>query len=93
MKDLEDLKVERNVFAEVKKYYATMIEELVAIRNGSAEEIKGDMDDTIVELRAIYRACFDEVAEDDLYLSEEEVPEHIHRAAAILETLEEDDNV
>ena len=91
MNDFEDVKSKRAALDEVKKYYSSMIDELVTIRNGSAEEVKGDLDDTITELRAIYRACFEEVAEDDLYLSDEDMPEHMQRAATILDTLGESD--
>ena len=88
----EDTKAKRNALDEVKKYYETMIEDLVAIRNRSALEVRGEMDDTIIELRTIYRACFDEIAHDDIYLSDENMPEHLQRAAAILDTLGEEND-
>lgn len=89
MKDWEELKIERNVFAEVKKHYEDMIQQLVAVRNGSSEEEKVELDNTIVELRALYRACFDEVQNEYIDLEQEEIPQHIKRGKAIIDTLED----
>lgn len=89
VKDWEDLKVERNVFAEVKKHYEDMIQQLVDVRNGSSDEEKYELDNTIVELRALYRACFDEVQNEYINLDDEEMPDHIKRTKVIIDTLEE----
>lgn len=86
-KDWEDLQVERNVFSEVKKHYEDMIQQLIKARDSSAEEYKADLDATITEIRGLYRACFDEV--EDEYYGDTEMPTHMKRAQAIIDTLED----
>lgn len=91
MKDLEGAKIEQNVFQEVKKNYEIMLQQMIALRDRSTEEEKGELEATITELRALYRACFDEVQNEFVHLDESHYPDHIKRADAILETLDEED--
>jgi len=90
MKDFEDVKIEKNVIAEVKKNYELMLQQLIKLRNETSEEEKGELESTITELRALYRACFDEVQNEFISLNDAELPEHIKRAEAIIDTLEEE---
>ena len=88
MKDWENLKVERNVFLEVKSYYEKMFRDLEMIRKDSPEDLNVEIDTALIELRSLYAACFGAI-DDDLYLcdGEEDIPLHVKRAEAIIGTL------
>ena len=92
MEDIEETKAKRAALIQVKKYYEDMIRELVSIRNKKNENDKAEMEAVISEIRALYRACFDEVDLANVYLSETDLPQHFKRADIIISTLGDDDN-
>ena len=91
MRDWEDLKTERCVSAAVKEHYEKLLKELETIRAGSPEQLKKEIDAALIDLRALYSACFAPV--NDLYFSDadEEPPSHIKRAKVIIDSLGGDD--
>jgi len=90
MKDYEDLKIERNVFEEIKKYYESMMQELHALGDQSPPEVKREIEITLKSLTELYDASFTSAHEHNMYIDPEQLPMHIKRAIAITKTLEND---
>lgn len=92
-KDLEDLKIERNVDDVLKD---TLYEQLAIMESElphCTPEARAILTPKLKELREVYDAHFTP-ADDDLYMADiegDDVPDHIRRTHAILSTLEADD--
>jgi len=91
MQDWEDLKIERAVHAEMKKHIYEHLERMEKILPNCAPDVQADVAPKLKELREIYDAYFTDVREDALYLEDADVPMHVRRAEAILDTLEFED--
>ena len=92
MRDYEEWEVGKNTFAEVRKHYREMITELRDLSEKCPEESKAQVNALVADLLQLYTACFTPVDRNYLQITEEEFPPHVKRAAAIIDTLEEDDN-
>jgi hypothetical protein len=90
MKDFENLKVERNVFAEYKKHYEDMIRQMQTLCSNSPEDIKPVIRESIFELIEIYNATFSPINDEVGHVGEEARPLHLKRAELIVKSLEEE---
>jgi cobalamin biosynthesis Co2+ chelatase CbiK len=90
MKDWENLQIERNVLSEFKTQYEHIMKELREIRAEAPDAAKKEIDSMLVDLQQIYDASFAAVYERDTYIDEDDIPPHMQRAEAIIETLEAD---
>jgi acid stress-induced BolA-like protein IbaG/YrbA len=103
MHDWEELEIERAVHAEMKKHLYEQLAIMQETLKTCSTEVKGDLAPRLAELKEVYDAFFTEVHEDVIYLAdeedelyladEEEKPLHIRRAEAIIDTLEEKQDV
>ena len=89
MKDWEDVQIERNVQAEMKKHLYAQLAEMERLLPTCPPDVQTDAAPKIKELREIYDAYFTPVAQDNY--DESEIPAHIKRARAIIHTMEVDD--
>ncbi|MBV8060734.1 MAG: hypothetical protein JO126_05165 [Alphaproteobacteria bacterium] len=90
-RDYEDVKIERNVDAELQLHLAEQINLIEKAIAGLPDEAKVEINKDIKELREIYDAYFSPVPQNVIeeVAADEEAPLHVRRAAAILSTLEE----
>jgi len=91
MKDWEALKVERAVHDELKEHLGHTLGEMLKVLDECPEEARPEMEAGVDELRAIYDACFTSPREEEPVIEDEDLPVHIHRAEAIIHTLEENE--
>jgi hypothetical protein len=91
MKDSENLKIEKNVDAELKPHLYRQLETMERDVAKSSDQIKSEVMPKLRELRDIYDAYFSNVGMDSFVLREEEIPDHIKRAEVIISTLENTD--
>ena len=89
MKDWEDLKIERNVFDEIRKHCAHTIRELEQIRATCDDDLKVAINKSLQEMRAVYYAAFTQPAPEQIYMDADTIPAHIKRADEILKTMED----
>lgn len=85
MKDWEEAKIERNVSAELKKYYVETIAVLKTMHDQSPLEMKPSIDKALKELDDLYTANFTEVSPAQIFAND--IPVHLKRAKAIIDTL------
>jgi hypothetical protein len=91
MKDWEQLQIERNVHAELKIQLYEQLREMERILPTCTADVQADAAPKLKELREVYDAYFTDIDEDKLILDDAEVPQHVKRAKAIIETLEAED--
>lgn len=91
MQDLENLKIERNVADSVRVHFRQMISELKTMRTEAPQNLKHHFDKAICDLEDIYDSAFTEPDPSQLVIDPESLPPHIHRAHAIISTLEAED--
>lgn len=92
MKDYEDLKVERNVSEELRKYYAGIIANVEKNLSKCPADKQPDVQKILHEMREIYNARFEEPVGKIMYVTcDADEPIHIKRMKNIIETLEVDD--
>jgi hypothetical protein len=89
MKDWEDLKIERNVHAEMRKHVYEQLDEMDRVLLTCPEDLQADTASKLKGLREIYDAYFEKVHARNLSIEEEDIPAHVKRAQAIIRTLEE----
>jgi hypothetical protein len=89
MKDWEDSRIERNVFEELKIYYADIVARLEKNLEHCPPSLRPKMDKIMQNIRETYDACFADVDLAMFVSCDEEVPIHIKRAEAIIKTLED----
>ncbi|MDD3030104.1 MAG: hypothetical protein PHS57_07485 [Alphaproteobacteria bacterium] len=90
MKDWEDLKIERDVDAEMRIH---LYEQLKVMEAGLAECAPDVREQAAPHIQALREACdayFEEINPDAMAYDEEDAPDHIKRMKAILGTMEED---
>jgi hypothetical protein len=90
MKDYEDWQIEQNVFAEVKKHYRAMINELEVLSKNCPAESKAKVEELVTNLLDLHNACFTPMERKHLHISEKDFAPHLRRADAIIKTLEDD---
>jgi len=90
MKDYEDLKVERNVDAELKKHLYAQLAEMETGIKESTPDIKADVEPKLRQLREIYDAYFTEANEANSQFDDELLPTYLKRAKTIIDTLEDE---
>ena len=89
MKDYEDLKIERNVQAELKKHVYEQLNEMDRILMTCSEGERIDAAPKVRELREIYDAYFSPTDKSKLSLNDEDTPIHIKRAENLILSLED----
>lgn len=101
MRDWEQLDVERTVHAEVKKHLYIQLQKMKDILETCTPQEQAKTSQSIKDLEELYGAFFEEVKEDIIYLDDDEeeeglylaededLPVHIKRADAIINTLYE----
>jgi len=92
MKDWEDLKIERNVHAEMKKHIYAELDEMDRILFTCTEEQRADAAPKLKQLREIYDAYFEPVDPRHISIEEAKVPVHVKRAENLLMSLEGENN-
>ena len=88
MKDFEDLKIERDVHAELKKHIYAELDEMDRILFTCNETDRADAAPKLKKLREIYDAYFEPVDGRQLHISDDSVPAHVVRAENLLMSLE-----
>lgn len=90
-RDYEEVKIERDVDAELQLHLAEQINLIEKAIVGLPDEARAAIGKDIKELREIYDAYFTPVPQNIIeeVAASEEAPLHVRRAAAILSTLEE----
>lgn len=91
-KDYEDLKIERNVHAELKTHIYAQLAEMDRILFTRPEEERIAFAPKLKALREVYDAYFTPTDESQLTLSDEETPDHIKRAEHLILSLENDND-
>ncbi|MGE0109960.1 MAG: hypothetical protein AB7S81_09440 [Bdellovibrionales bacterium] len=101
MRDWEQLEIERAVHAEMKSHLYVQLQKMKEILKTCTPEVRADVAPQIIELEEVYNAFFEDVKEDIIYLADEEddlylaadenIPLHIRRAEAIIDTLDEEE--
>ena len=87
MKDYEDLKIERNVDAELKKHYAEAIDNIEKNLELCPADLRAEAEKMIEDLRELYAARFEPVGK--VGLDFEALPIHAKRMISIVKTLED----
>lgn len=91
MKDWENLKIERNVHEELRTHLYVQLDRMDEILLTCPDDVKAEAAPKLKKLRDIYDAHFTSIDEKQLSLNEDEKPDHVKRAQAIIKTLEEND--
>lgn len=99
MRDWENLRIEREVHAEMKRHLYQQLAAMEQILLTCPKEEQKTVAPRLAELREIYDAFFTDVEREELYLADDvelylaeaEKPLHIRRAEAIIQTLEDED--
>ena len=89
MKDWEDLKIERNVKAEMRTHIYADLDELDRLLRTCSEEAQAHSAPKLKKVREIYDAYFDDVDPANVSIDENDIPVHVKRAQAIIQTLED----
>jgi hypothetical protein len=92
MKDWEDLKIERNVHAEIKAQISIALADLEKSLASCPDDLKPEMKKMMRELQEIYAAQFTDTDESKIIANDDEIPIHVKRAKAIVKTLEGQDD-
>lgn len=93
MRDWEQLEIERAVHAEMKKHLYEQLRAMEDIVDTCRPEIREQATSRLGELREIYDAFFEDVRDTfPEEVDEENLPLHVRRAHAIIDTLEETDH-
>lgn len=98
--DWENLRIEREVHAEMKKHLYQQLAAMEQVLLSCSKKEREQAAPRLAELREIYDAFFSDVEKEELYLADDtelfldeaDKPLHLRRAEAILESLEEDDH-
>ena len=90
MKDWEDLKVERNVDAELKIHLYAQLKGMEAGLAECTPGVRAVLEPRIKELHEVCDAYFSDIDVDIVEYDEENAPEHIKRMKSILNTMEDD---
>jgi hypothetical protein len=88
MKDWEDLKIERDVRAEMKKHIYARLDEMDKLLATSSEADRINDAPKLKEIREIYDAYFQPLDMSQITLSDEDTPIHIKRAKELILSLE-----
>ncbi len=91
MKEWEQLKVERNVHAEMKMHLGYTLAEMEKALDECPEELRDEMKSGVKELREVYEAYFSAIDGNALAGEDVEMPIHVKRAEAIIDTFEENE--
>ena len=89
MKDWEELKVKRNVHAEMRTQIYAQLDDMDRILLTCSAEAQEDSAPKMKEIREIYDAYFEEIDRKNLSVDPEDLPPHVKRAEAIIKTLED----
>jgi hypothetical protein len=92
MKDWEDLKIERNVDAELKVHLYAQIAEMEAGLPECSHEMQLRLAPKVKELRDVCDAYFSDVDRNAVMYDDSKTPAHIKRMKTIIATLEDNDN-
>jgi len=88
-KDLENLKLERDVYQAVRDHFLGTLRALEKIHGESPAELKPEVRIAISRMTEVYDAMFAPV--EPKFVMHKELPAHLKRAEVILATLEEND--
>jgi hypothetical protein len=91
-KDWENLKIERDVDAEMKIHLYKQLEVMEKSLETCTPSAQITIAKKLKELREICDAYFSEATVSSLYIEHDSTPDHIKRARAIVSTLEGDEN-
>ncbi len=91
MRDAEAVKVERDVFAEVRKNYQVMLKEMEDLYAESSADAKPHVRAAIKAFQDIYDASFSPVDKSKVDMKLQDFPLHVQRAETIVKTLEDSD--
>jgi len=87
MKDFEDLKIERNVFAEMKMHLGAQLKIMEVELPKCSRDAQIVLEPKIREFREIYDAYFSDLNRDAVSHDTEDAPPYIERMKAIIATL------
>lgn len=90
VQDWENLKIQRNVDAELKKHYMDMINDLENNLSLCPSNLRADAEKMIRDMRDLYQARFEPIESTLFVRCDAEVPIHIKRMNEVIKTLEED---
>lgn len=90
VKDWEDLKIERNVEAELKKHYGDLIANLENNLHLCPDDLLPSAKKMIHDMRELYQARFESVESTMYVRCDAEVPIYIKRMNEIIDSLEEE---
>jgi hypothetical protein len=89
VKDYEDLKIERNVSEELKKYYGGIIENVQKNLHLCPLHQQDEVRKILQEMKDIYQARFEEPVDQTMFVvCDADKPIHIQRMQEIIKTLE-----
>ncbi len=91
MKDWEDLKIERNVDAELKIHLYAQLKEMEAGLAECTPEVRAQIEPKVKEWREVCDAYFSDLDRNAVEYDPETAPDHIKRMHAILSTMEDND--
>lgn len=92
MKDWEELKVLRNVDEELKLHLGVLLEKLEHEVAHCAPEVRAQAAKELAEMQEVYEAYFSEIDKKAFDAAGMEMPPHVLRAEAIIDTLEADND-
>lgn len=90
MKDWEDLKIERNVNAELEKHYGAILDQMEKDLELCPLKLRPEAQRIVKEMREMYDACFAPADVTMFVTCDAEIPIHIQRAQTIIKTLEDE---
>jgi hypothetical protein len=91
MKTWEDVKIERNVDAELKKHVYAQLAIMEQGLPDCTPEARASIEPKLQELREIYDAYFAEAQPHAAYVDEASLPDFVKRAEIIIATLDGDE--
>ncbi len=92
MKDWEELKVERNVQAEMRVHLYAELDRMDTVLAACPDDVRADAGPKLKQLREVCDAHFAKVEANDIYIDDEQMPAHVKRAETIIKTLEADND-
>lgn len=87
MRDWENIKIERNLDAELKIHLYAQLKEMENGLPACTAEARAQIEPKLKELHEVYDAYFSSIDEKNVIMSDEHTPIYLKRAEAIIDTL------
>jgi hypothetical protein len=87
MRDQENLRIERNVEAELKQHFKDIIDDIEKSARLCPDDARQEAEKIVHDLRELYTARFAPVDPTMIVVCDADLPIHIQRAEAIISTL------